>query len=29
MQHALNFQVHDRETPHLEGRHGRAEVGWI
>lgn len=28
MQHALNYQVHDRALPHLEHRHGRAEVGW-
>jgi DNA repair photolyase len=28
IQHSLNYQVHDRALPHLEGRHGRAEVGW-
>jgi DNA repair photolyase len=28
IQHALNYQVHDRAYPHLYGRHGRAEVGW-
>lgn len=28
IQHALNFQVHDEAMPHLEHRHGRAEVGW-
>ncbi|WP_292139688.1 radical SAM protein [Mesorhizobium sp.] len=28
MQHALNYQVHDRAQPHHHGRHGRAEVGW-
>ncbi len=28
MQHALNFQVHDRAQPHRLHRHGRAEVGW-
>lgn len=28
IQHSLNFQVHDRATPHLRHRHGRAEVGW-
>lgn len=28
IQHALNYQVHDRALPHLEHRHGRAEVGW-
>ena len=28
MQHALNFQVHDRAQPHRLNRHGRAEVGW-
>lgn len=28
MQHSLNFQVHDRSSPHFYGRHGRAEVGW-
>jgi DNA repair photolyase len=28
MQHTLNYQVHDRQHPHLEHRHGRAEVGW-
>lgn len=28
LQHALNFQVHDRDKPHFAGRHGRAEVGW-
>ncbi|WP_426409467.1 radical SAM protein [Bradyrhizobium ganzhouense] len=28
MQHSLNYQVHDRSSPHFYGRHGRAEVGW-
>ena len=28
IQHSLNYQVHDRALPHLERRHGRAEVGW-
>jgi DNA repair photolyase len=28
MQHSLNYQVHDRQHPHFEHRHGRAEVGW-
>jgi DNA repair photolyase len=28
IQHALNYQVHDRSHPHLPRRHGRAEVGW-
>lgn len=28
MQHALNFQVHDRAQPHRQHRHGRAEIGW-
>lgn len=28
MQHALNFQVHDRAQPHRKHRHGRAEIGW-
>lgn len=28
IQHALNFQVHDRAHPHRPRRHGRAEVGW-
>jgi DNA repair photolyase len=28
MQHSLNYQVHDRDHPHLEHRHGRADVGW-
>ena len=28
VQHALNYQVHDRSHPHLLRRHGRAEVGW-
>jgi len=28
MQHALNFQVHDRSQPHHYGRHGKAEIGW-
>ena len=26
--HALNYQVHDRDQPHLERRHGRADLGW-
>lgn len=29
MQHVLNYQVHDEAMPHLEHRHGRAEVGWL
>lgn len=29
MQHSLNFQVHDRATPHMRYRHGRAEIGWF
>jgi len=28
VQHSLNYQVHDRQHPHIEQRHGRAEVGW-
>jgi DNA repair photolyase len=28
MQHTLNFQVHDREHPHIRHQHGRAELGW-
>ncbi|MFZ5680189.1 MAG: radical SAM protein [Pseudomonadota bacterium] len=28
IQHALNYQVHDRAHPHAFGRHGRAEFGW-
>lgn len=28
MQHALNFQVHDRKQPHHTGRHGKADIGW-
>ncbi|MFN6935350.1 MAG: hypothetical protein ACK4NZ_09375 [Tsuneonella sp.] len=28
IQHSLGFQVHDLATPHLPGRHGRAEEGW-
>jgi DNA repair photolyase len=28
IQHTLNYQVHDRDHPHVYGRHGRAEVGW-
>ncbi|MGX1742100.1 radical SAM protein [Bosea sp. NPDC055353] len=28
IQHALNYQVHDKALPHLPRRHGRAEVGW-
>jgi DNA repair photolyase len=28
IQHSLNYQVHDNALPHLERRHGRAEVGW-
>jgi len=28
IQHALNYQVHDRAHPHMIHRHGRAEVGW-
>lgn len=28
IQHSLNYQVHDRDLPHREHRHGRAEVGW-
>lgn len=29
VQHATGFQVHDRAHPHLPGRHGRAEEGWV
>jgi DNA repair photolyase len=29
IQHSLNYQVHDCALPHLERRHGRAEVGWL
>lgn len=28
IQHSLNYQVHDQTLPHLEHRHGRAELGW-
>jgi hypothetical protein len=28
IQHALNYQVHDRALPHLPHRHGRADIGW-
>jgi DNA repair photolyase len=28
IQHSLNYQVHDDALPHLERRHGRAEIGW-
>lgn len=28
IQHVTGFQVHDRQHPHLPGRHGRAEEGW-
>ena len=28
IQHALQFQVHDKALPHFPGRHGRAEEGW-
>jgi DNA repair photolyase len=28
IQHSLNYQVHDRAHPHIDQRHGRAEVGW-
>lgn len=28
IQHALNYQVHDRAHPHFLGRHGRADLGW-
>ncbi|GAA2588511.1 radical SAM protein [Streptomyces tubercidicus] len=28
MQHGYGFQVHSREHPHRERRHGRAEIGW-
>jgi DNA repair photolyase len=28
LQHALNYQVHDRAHPHLPYRHGRADIGW-
>lgn len=28
IQHATGFQIHDRQHPHLPGRHGRAEEGW-
>jgi DNA repair photolyase len=28
LQHALGFQVHDVRHPHMERRHGRADIGW-
>jgi hypothetical protein len=28
LQHALGFQIHDEQHPHLVHRHGRADVGW-
>jgi DNA repair photolyase len=28
LQHALGFQVHDMRHPHVERRHGRADIGW-
>ena len=28
LQHALSFQVHDVRHPHVERRHGRADIGW-
>jgi DNA repair photolyase len=28
LQHALQFQVHDVRHPHVERRHGRADIGW-
>lgn len=28
LQHALGFQVHDVRHPHVERRHGRADIGW-
>ncbi|MCZ4123321.1 radical SAM protein [Streptomyces sp. H39-S7] len=28
LQHALGFQVHDVRHPHLNRRHGRADIGW-
>ncbi len=28
VQHALNYQVHDKKHPHIVKRHGRAEIGW-
>jgi hypothetical protein len=28
LQHALGFQVHDARYPHIERRHGRADIGW-
>jgi DNA repair photolyase len=28
IQHMLNYQVHDRQYPHLPLRHGRAGIGW-
>lgn len=28
LQHALGFQVHDVRHPHLDRRHGRADIGW-
>jgi hypothetical protein len=28
LQHALGFQVHDLRHPHVERRHGRADIGW-
>jgi DNA repair photolyase len=28
LQHILGFQVHDVRHPHVERRHGRADIGW-
>lgn len=28
LQHTLGFQIHDVRHPHLERRHGRADIGW-
>ncbi|WP_218577331.1 hypothetical protein [Phytohabitans rumicis] len=28
LQHALGFQVHDVRHPHVQRRHGRADIGW-
>ncbi|MBV9728170.1 MAG: radical SAM protein [Pseudonocardiales bacterium] len=28
LQHTLGFQVHDVRHPHVERRHGRADIGW-
>jgi hypothetical protein len=28
LQHSLGFQIHDARHPHIQRRHGRAEIGW-